>query len=115
MHSNNPFDEWTGDQTKSILAAVREVQEAREVAEAAPAVTAVDPSSGREVKHLHVRLSPADTRRVMSLPPEERAAMAEVVLAKRALIKKRNVAEQRALEKHRALRKKRRRDRKRAR
>lgn len=61
---------------------LRDVQHAQEVAEAADS-TVIHDDQGNEVTSLKVRLSAAETVRVMSLPVEQRAAMAERILRER--------------------------------
>ncbi len=64
--------------------ALDEVQNAKAVADAAQSVTIID-DQGNEVKHLKVRLNAAETVRVMSLPLEQRAAMATKILKERRM------------------------------
>ncbi len=71
------------DQLKSLIATMEDTQDAINVAEAAePIEVEVD---GQKVKHLNIRLSPNETRRVMSLPAEARSAMATQILKERRL------------------------------
>ena len=62
-------------------------QEARNIADGAESIEVINPVTGEPVRHLHMRLSAADTKRVMSMPPEQRAAMTEAILAERAALK----------------------------
>lgn len=69
---------------EDLIAKVQEAKDAMDIANAAPATTITD-EDGKEVKHLHVRLSPAETKRVMSMPVEQRAQIAELILKERRL------------------------------
>ena len=68
---------------QAMIEQMRDSQDAINVADAAPAVEVeVD---GKTVRHLNIRLSSQETRRVMSLPVEERARMATQILKERRI------------------------------
>ncbi len=71
------------EDVQAMIERMRDTQDAINVANAAPAVEVeVD---GKTVKHLNIRLSSQETRRVMSLPVEERARMATQILKERRI------------------------------
>lgn len=61
-----------------------ELVDAVNLANAADPIEVVHPTNGKTVRHLNLRLSPAQTKRVMAMPAAQRAAMAEAILAERA-------------------------------
>lgn len=69
---------------EALIAEVENSKQAVEVANAAESVV-VEMDDGEVVRSLNVRLSPTETKRVMSLPPAARAAMAERILKERSI------------------------------
>lgn len=68
---------------QALVDKMQDTQDAINVADAAPAVEVV--VDGKTVKHLNIRLSSHETRRVMSLPVEDRARMATQILKERRI------------------------------
>ena len=66
---------------------LQDLRDAMDVAEAAPATSIVDPNTGKVVTSLQIKLNAEETVRVMSAAPEQRAVMAQVILAQRAAVK----------------------------
>lgn len=71
---------------EELVAKVQEAKDAMDLANAAEPVTITD-DDGNEVTSLKVVLTPAETMRVMALPVDQRAAMAENILRERAAAK----------------------------
>lgn len=67
-----------------VISELDRMKAALDQANAAPAVETTDPTTGKKVTSLKVRLSPAESQIVMAMPPEHRAAMAQAILADRA-------------------------------
>lgn len=64
-----------------------ELADAMKTANAADPITVPDPTTGKPVRNLKLRLSAKQTKEIMSLPKEQRAAMAEQILRERAEVK----------------------------
>lgn len=71
-------------QMQALMKKVEDAKEAIQIAEAAEPVVVHD-ENGKEVHSLKVRLTAQETRRVMSLPLEQRSAMATRILQERRL------------------------------
>lgn len=69
---------------EALIAEVQQVVDAKEVADNAEPVVITD-DSGKEVRHLNLKLSAVETMRIMALPPEDRAVMATHILKERRL------------------------------
>ncbi len=82
VEASSPAEQ--SDQLKDMIKSMADAQDAINVANAAPAVE-IEDEDGKPVKHLNVRLSTHETRRVMSLPVEMRARMATQILKERRL------------------------------
>lgn len=98
------------DQLKALVATMADSQDAINVANAAePIELEID---GQTVAHLNIRLSPSETRRVMSMPIEARSIMATQILKERRLATdiRKEVERERAIVKYAAKQKRKARD-----
>ncbi len=69
---------------EALIAEVQAVADAKVVADNAEPIVVHD-AAGKEVRHLNMKLSALETVRVMSMPLEERANMATMILVERRI------------------------------